>query len=270
MKTRTPWAVIFCIPIVITSSCLLDTTGRVCSWFISDTEESSMGDTLKLAILKDTQHYPPYTRNQAVIRYVDSVGQAIVDAQTMRPENSNFKYDFTVISLDTVVNAFAIPGGHVFVYSGLIKACSTEAELAGVMAHEVAHITNRHGVQAMCNAGLVGFVSKVILGDSSMIGQILDGMLMLKFSRDNEFEADSCSATFLNRAKWNPSGMKNFLVTLKNLYGDTPRYFEPFTTHPSTTDRITRAIREIGRLPDTFKNDSCLYRQRFLQVKGQL
>jgi predicted Zn-dependent protease len=93
---------------------------------------------------------------------------------------------------------------------------------------------------------------------------------MLKFSRDNEFEADSCSATFLNLAKWNPNGMKNFLVTLKNLYGDTPKYFEPFTTHPPTTDRITRAIREIGRLPDTYKSDPYLYRQRFLQVKSQL
>ncbi|NMB96000.1 MAG: M48 family metalloprotease, partial [Clostridiaceae bacterium] len=109
---------------------------------ISEDDEIKLGNSFKAQILSDTREYPQYNGNQAVIRFVDSVGQYLASVQDERP---NLPFTFTILDKDEI-NAFAIPGGHIFVYTGLLRNIESTSELAGVLAHEIAHITLYHGV----------------------------------------------------------------------------------------------------------------------------
>jgi predicted Zn-dependent protease len=100
---------------------------------MSDADEIALGNKLKAQILADTLNYPRYHGNDSVISYINQMGQTIADAQKDR---DTFPFTFTIIKNDSTINAFSIPGGHVFVYTGLLKAASNGAEVAGVVAHE--------------------------------------------------------------------------------------------------------------------------------------
>jgi predicted Zn-dependent protease len=225
-------------------------------WFVSDEEEVAMGDNLYAQIVADTDEYPLIDtvnnqKHKLLGRYIDSIGDAIQRRQTARPENEHLKYTFSVIDKDKVVNAFAIPGGHMFFYTGLIKEARNEAEIAGVIAHELAHITQRHGVQQLVKLAGIEYVQKLIFGnDPNILTEAAKSLLFLKFSRENEYEADSCSTVFLTSAGYNPDGMQTFLELLAQNSGWS---FEPLSTHPDTEKRIEAVKRIIGSNPSGAK-----------------
>ena len=220
----------------------------VLEWFISDEEEVALGTDFYHQILADTENYPLLdtvgnATNKLIVDYVDSIGRYIATHQTARPENEFLRYHFSVIDNDTTVNAFAVPGGYVFMYTGLLKAARNEAEIAGVMAHETGHITQRHGVDAM---GL-NYVKQLIFGDDpGLIVEAVSALAFLKFSRENEYEADSCSVEFLIQSGYNPGGMKTFLELLAANSGWN---FEPLSTHPETTKRVDAVASLIATKP---------------------
>lgn len=259
------------LPQLLTCS-LANAPAKLCAeYLVSTSDEVAMGNNFNNQILADKQNYPIYSKNQAFINYIDSIGQSIVKHQTDRPDTGGLKFSFTVIAQDTVVNAFSLLGGHVFVYTGLIKAAKNEAELAAVIAHEIGHITNRHGVLALCASQFLNDATKLVVGDSSLIGQVMNSMAMLQFSKGNEYQADTCAVKFLIASGYNPYGMKTFLGTLKALYGDTPTMFEPFSDHPTNTSRIELVGQAISRHdPTPADSTSLLYADRFNQHKATM
>ncbi len=245
MKTKTyaPFAVM-----VVTFFLSCQTLSSI---IISDDDEIKIGNKFKQQIVADTVQYPLYSaRPDAdvhVVKYIDSIGQLLAGIQGDR---KSLEFTFTVID-DTLVNAFAIPGGHVFVYTGLLKKAENGAEVAGVLAHEIGHITKYHGKKMLASQGVVNFVNTILFGDSatvtSTVTTLLENMAFLKYSRSNEYQADSCSVAYTTRAGINPRGMYSFLQKLGENATAFEKYSEPFSTHPDIQKRLDNVQQVIDK-----------------------
>jgi beta-barrel assembly-enhancing protease len=187
-----------------------------------------------------------------VSEYVNRVGQNLV-------RNSDAKVPFTIKVIDSdVVNAFALPGGFFYVDSGLILRADTEAELAGVMAHEIAHVAARHGTKNATKGELaqLATIPLIMLGPGGWAGYgIYEGlnfaipMSFLKFSRDAEYEADYLGLQYMYAAGYDPNAFVTFFEKVeteeKRQPGTVPKFF---STHPPTPERVVAIQKEIGNI----------------------
>ncbi len=254
--------------------CTCDRFTRVVAPFIiTEEQEKTLGDRFKSEIINDkTGSYSVFKGDERVSRYVDSLGQKLAAVQNDR---DGLPFTFTVLE-DTTVNAFAIPGGHVFVNTGLLRAADNGAEVAGVIAHEIGHISKYHGRDLLVRQTATGYVNTILFGNDSAsiagaVTAMLENMAFLGFSRDNEYQADSCSVAYTFKAGCNPIGMRHFLRKLKDRYGEQPKFFEPFSTHPPLSDRISRVENRIGKTPGASMDaDSLLHTDVFLAVRSLL
>ena len=163
--------------------------------------------------------------------------------------NNPYKFDVTVVKSD-VINAFALPGGYVVVFTGLMKKAESGEEVAGVLSHELNHVLQRHGLERIVKSlGLMTVVA-IVLGDQQglvgMMKQLGVELLTLKFGREQETEADLTGLQLLQRAKIDPSGMIQFFERLSEK--DEGR-MEWLSTHPMSTARAERLKAELAALP---------------------
>lgn len=241
------------------------------SFFISDEQEIKIGNNLKQQIIKDNKSYPPFNGDSRVKKFVDSIGDVIANNQKDRP---TLEFSFTVLKDDTNINAFAIPGGHVFVYTGLLKEAENTAELAGVLAHEIGHITKYHSADLLVASELTGLINQIIFGDDSTISRaaatLLENLAFLKYSRNNEYEADSCAVAYTSKSGINPRGVRDFFEKLKRKYGDSQKIFEPLSTHPLLSERIKKVENVISNTNSAPDNEETLYREKYLLIKDLL
>ena len=198
--------------------------------------------------------------DRALARYVDSIGQLL--ART--GERTDIEYSFTVLDSD-IVNAFATPGGYIYVSRGLLALADDEAELAAVLAHELGHVTalhhaRRQGQTLLANLGLLaaGAVAGAVApGNERSImdfGQIAATGVLRGFSREHEYQADSLAIRYLSRAGYDPLAMARFLAKLRahsrleaEIAGKSPDSVDRFNylaTHPAPQARVTRAASE--------------------------
>ncbi|OZC04442.1 M48 family metalloprotease [Rubricoccus marinus] len=174
--------------------------------------------------------------------YADAMGASLV-AET---ELSDRAWTFTVIE-DPAVNAFALPGGHVYIHSGLVAAAESEAELASVVAHEVAHVVARHSTERMVKAQGLSVVAGLVLGDDpgmirEIVAELIGQGVLARFSRTDETEADALGLRFMAEADYDPDGMAAMFETLLALRQRQPVLFERwFGTHPLSEDRVEAA-----------------------------
>lgn len=163
--------------------------------------------------------------------------------------NNPYKFEVTVVHSD-VVNAFALPGGYVVVFTGLMKKAESGEEVAGVLGHELNHVLQRHGLERIVKTLGIGAVVTVLVGDQQgLIGlakQLGIELMALKFSREQETEADLTGLRLLHRAKIAPDGMIRFFERLSE---SDRRRIELFSTHPMSAARATRLKAEIAALP---------------------
>ena len=187
-------------------------------------------------------------------RYVSSVGELLVKTSEM-PDT---RFTFTVLD-NSIVNAFALPGGYVHITRGLLALANNEAELAGVLGHEIGHVTAHHSAQLYTRSVLAQILATgvSIATGSSALGQVATqgaDVYLKSYSRDNEYDADSLGVRYLGRAGYNPNAMADFLNSLEahsrleaELSGRPPGSVDQFditATHPLTLDRIQRAAAE--------------------------
>ncbi|WP_373047979.1 M48 family metallopeptidase [Vulgatibacter sp.] len=214
-------------------------------------EEVKLGNQLAAEVNKEEK----ILKNDAVQRYVDQVGQKIVNAAG-KDRRAGIKYNFTVIDNPNQVNAFALPGGHIYIYSGLIKAADSEAELASVLGHEVGHVTERHAARALgAQFGLQTLASLALGQNPGMISQLAAGIAaqgyMSRHSRDAEREADNEGFAFFTRAGYDPAAMPAFFKKLQRMSGGNPNAFEQFfASHPAPGERaqtLSGKIRTSGK-----------------------
>ena len=206
----------------------------------------------------------PAVRDAQVNRYIDSLGDRIA----ARADGPRYPYSFDVANRREI-NAFALPGGPIWVHRGLIDAAQNEAQLAGVIAHEVAHISNRHaasqitkGTFANVGLGLLG----AFLGDGrgSQIAQLGAGFAanaaMMKFSRDHEREADREALRYMKSAGYDPRAMVEFLQVLRARQGRDPGSVRTFfSSHPAPAERVRQLSQEANRLAGG-RRDSAAFR----------
>jgi beta-barrel assembly-enhancing protease len=189
-------------------------------------------------------------QDPVVTEYVNRIGQNLV-------RNSDAKVPFTIKVIDSdEVNAFALPGGFFYVNSGLILAADEEAELAGVMAHEIAHVAARHATRQMTrgNWANIGTIPLIFVGGGigyaarSLAGLALP-MTFLSFSRGFEAEADYLGLQYMYKTGYDPQAFVSFFEKLQAKEKKKPGTLaRAFSTHPQTPDRIEKSQEEIGSI----------------------
>ena len=207
-----------------------------------------------------------------VAEYVNRIGQNLV-------RNSDAKVPFTIKVLDDdTVNAFALPGGFFFVNSGLILKADTEAELAGVMAHEIAHVAARHGTRQATRGQIANLATiPLIIFSGGWAGyaayegaSLLIPMSFLKFSRSFESQADFLGLQYMYKTGYDPEAFVDFFEKIQTLEKRKPgAVSKVFSTHPPTDDRIAKAQKEIADILKA-KPEYVVTTSEFNDVKARL
>lgn len=152
--------------------------------------------------------------------------------------NTDYNFKFYVVKSDEV-NAFALPGGHVIVNTALIEKSDSHEEVAGVIAHELQHVYQRHGVEKIINRMGISFTLMMLLGDVGGVVDMIGGELIsLKFSRDEESEADRLGMELMYKSGINPEGMISFFRKLESINKEMSDIPDFISTHPNTKQRI--------------------------------
>jgi predicted Zn-dependent protease len=224
---------------------------------ISPQEERELGG--KAA--QDVERSTGLVREPRLVQYVDAIGTRLAQAAA-RPDIT-WRY---AVADDSEANAFSLPGGYVYVTRGLLALTNVEDELAGVIGHEMAHITERHAVNRVERAtpmailfgvpgALLGMASPTLGGILGGAGHALSDLTLASYSRDQEHDADRVGIDFAARAGWDPHALGAFLRTLEradDLARGAPRQRSFLATHPSTPERMTRIenlARTLSRAP---------------------
>jgi beta-barrel assembly-enhancing protease len=215
---------------------------------MSTQDELEFGKKVQVEIEKDLK----FVNDPIVVNYIRRVGQIVV---ANAPYQSEIPARFFVVN-DKEINAFAIPGGNIYVHTGLINAADDEAELASVLAHEYGHVVHRHGAQNVSRAMTAGMVQQLLLGqDAGAASQVLSGVVaqgvLTNYSRQAELDADAIAVPTLYHAGYDPNGMISFFETLTERYGSGggSRVTSLFASHPPTTERIASVKADIAALP---------------------
>jgi predicted Zn-dependent protease len=224
-----------------------DIGGRGMGNWYSTESEIKMGKGYSMELEKSTK----FITDPVIDEYVNRVGQNIV-------KNSDCKVPFTIKVIDSdEVNAMALPGGFFYVNSGLILAADEEAELAGVMAHETAHVCAHHAAreQTRANYAQIGAMASMIFipgwagyGIYEASGLFIP-LTFLKFSREFEAQADYLGVEYMYRAGYDPQAFVTFFEKIQNLEKRKPgAVAKAFSSHPQTPDRISASQEEIAKI----------------------
>src|SRR5271166_2438457 len=238
------------------------------NWYSLD-KQVAMGR----AYSQQVEHSAKLVSDPLVTEYVNRIGQNLV-------RNSDAKVPFTIKVIDTdELNAFALPGGFFYVNSGLILAADNEAELAGVMAHEIAHVAARHQTREMTRMQYVNLATVPLLFminswglyEAANLGLSLAlPVTFLKFERGFEGEADYLGLQYMYKAGYDPEAFIDFFEKIKALDKEKPGTLsKAFSTHPPTPDRILKSQQEIREvLPP--RPEYVVDTSEFDQVKARL
>lgn len=258
---RTAEIIIFLL-VFLCSGCAVNQSNEISSFvFMSEKREKEIGLDEHEKVLESALVY----NDEKLQKYVEEVGNRVA-AASHRPD---LDYTFTVID-SPEINAFALPGGYVYVNRGLLAFMNNEAELAAVLGHEIAHITARHAVQrqgrgqlAKIAATVGGFATAVATG-SGYVGQQISDIASIwaqtglsGFGREQELEADRLGAEFIVSAGYEPQAVIDVITVLKNhedfnrkVAVNTSTYHGLFATHPRNDKRLKQAIEEVDQMSD--------------------
>jgi Zn-dependent protease with chaperone function len=214
----------------------------------------SVQDDIKLGrqAAQEAESQFPLLRDEEVRGYVENVGRRLVASIPSQFQHSEFQYYFKVVNARDI-NAFALPGGPMYVNRGMIEAARTEGEMAGVMAHEISHVALRHGTaqatkgQKYSILGGIAGIAGTILGGPG-VGQLAQApfaVYLLKFSREYETEADILGAQIMAQAGYDPRELANMFRTLEQQGAGGGGFL---SDHPSPSDRYARINREAQSL----------------------
>jgi predicted Zn-dependent protease len=224
------------------SSQVNEITGETQYISITPEQEIALGVHSLPALIEQYGGLHPDPEGQ---RFVKRVGQHIVNNSDAK--KSPYQYDFHLLADPDVVNAFALPGGQVFITTALITKFETEDELAGVLGHEIGHVIARHGAERIAKQeltqGLTG-AAVVASGDynTAQAAQMIAGLINMSYGRDQELESDDLGVRFMIQAGYDPEALIEVMRILTEASGGQ-RQPEFLSTHPNPENRVQR-IRE--------------------------
>lgn len=237
--------------------------------FVSDKAEVKIGRQADKQIKSEYGIY----KDPELQAYVNEIGQRVAQ----HCGRTNIDYYFTVLD-SPIINAFALPGGYIYVTRGILAQMNSEAELAFVLGHEVAHVAAKHGAQRLSQAKSIGviFTAAQLLTDpenfnkyGSVVNQVVN-LAVLGYGRQNEYEADLLGVRYAHTSQYNPISGAAFLETLKrqeHYQADILSQF--YSSHPPTKERIKRVDQEIHTLgPDDMKHYQTLRNSYLNKIDG--
>lgn len=238
-KSFTPLIMVLFILLLAAGCAVNPVTGQQQLMLLSEQDEFRLGSQTDQAVI---DQYGVY-QDDRLQNYLQGIGQSMARI-SHRP---SLEWQFKVMD-SPVVNAFAAPGGYIYVTRGLLAAINNEAELAGVLGHEIGHVTARHSAQRYSNMMLanigLSLGQEFMGGYGDMLGTVLEtgaGLLFLKFSRDDEREADALGVEYASRSGYDARRMADFFITLRNQPSASgeqgARLPEFFSTHPNPANR---------------------------------
>ncbi|MFC2101061.1 M48 family metalloprotease [Bacteroidota bacterium] len=245
MKYRTLITPIFLLSLILFSGCKKDekSDSGVINFF-SIEDDKQLGIEISQEIANNPNEFPILDMNQyaTAYNYLYEYRDSILKTGEVGYANE-FVWQFRIIHRDDVVNAFAVSGGYLYFYTGLIKFLDNGAQFAGVVAHEMAHAANRHTTNQLTKVYGLQVLLGLILGENpSAIAEIAaglaSGLASLAFSRSHEYNADEYAVRYTYNTQWDSRGVGGFFQKIEG--GSTPPTF--LSTHPSPEDRYDKIL----------------------------
>lgn len=242
-------------------------------------DDVNIGKEIEQQIRQDTKQFPIMQGHQEVKDYVSGLGKYVLDNSNSIQYKKIFPYKFEVVHDDSTINAFCLPGGFIYVYTGLIRFLDNESALVGVIGHEIAHAERRHMTQRLTSYYGVSVILSFVLGSNpSVLGEIAAnlfvGLGFLANSRADEIDADDYSIKYLKGSQYYPGGITFFFDKIKEEQrrkGETPGDLERLlSTHPLPQDRINNVNSKLNKMkpkPDPTKG---LFTERYQEMKSKL
>lgn len=269
------------LPVLLLTSALLSLSVlHSCSANIFSVEDDvKMGQEIEAQIRQETRQFPVLKGHPEITDYVSRLGKYVLDNSTAIQYKNIFPYKFEVIDDDSTVNAFCIPGGYIYIYTGLIKFLDNEAALTGVIGHEIAHAERRHMTQRLTSYYGVSVILGLVLGNNpSMLGEIAAnlfvGLGFLANSRADEIDADNYSIRYLRGTKYYPGAITFFFDKIREEQrrkGETPGDLDRLlATHPLPQDRIDNVKAKLSKIkpkPDPTKG---LFTEEYQRIKSKI
>lgn len=231
-------------------------------------DDKALGQQVADEIASDPAHYPILDPVQYASAYnhLGDIVNAVLSSDDLN-HRDDFDWEFHIIHDDSVLNAFAAPGGKIYVYTGIIKYLDSEDQLAGVLGHEIAHADRRHVTDQLTKIYGVDFLLGLVIGnDSSLIGNVAESLASLKFSRTAEAEADEYSVIYLYDTDYDARGAARFFEKLiaQGQTGGTPEFL---STHPDPGNRV-EAIK--AKWQELGAKEGAEYPERYAEFKNSL
>jgi predicted Zn-dependent protease len=249
----------------------------------SKQDDVELGRQLDLEIRNNPAEYPIYNGDASIKRYIGTQIFNHILASSKVENREIFNYQIELIDNPEVLNAFAIPGGYIYLYTGLLLYLDSEAALAGVIAHEIAHVEERHSTQRLTKYYGISILLGIALGENpSTIAEIAAnlfvGLAFLANSRSNEEESDNNSYEYLKDTRYYPGGVKFFFEKLQfdGLIDSNSSKIETFlSTHPDPIERIDNInlmLQQDGYEIKNFQSsDPDMYRDEyFIYIRNKL
>lgn len=230
------------------SSSFNPVTGETQYISLAPHQEIAMGLQAKPEIIQQHGGLYPDPAEQA---YLDKIGRELVQ-NNMEIRDTEWEFDFHLLNDPKTVNAFALPGGQVFITLALYERLRTEGQLAGVIGHEIGHVVARHGAQQMAKSGLTqGLIGAVMATsgtqDAMRMAQMVGQMVNMKYGRNDELQSDFLGIKFMADSGYDPRSMEEVMKILAEAGGGS-RQPEFFSTHPNPENRIDKIKAAINEL----------------------
>lgn len=228
----------------------------------SKSDDVQLGQQLVAEINGNPQEFPPFRGDPAILNYINQRIFSEILQSSQVEEKDIFPYQLQIIDKPDELNAFALPGGYLYVYSGLLKYLDSEAALAGVLGHEIAHAERRHATQRMTAQYGVEVMLGLLLGQNptqieEIAANLFVGLSFLANSRSDENEADEYSFKYLKDTRYYPGGVKFFFEKMRDdglISSSSSKVATFLSTHPDPLDRITNTEKRLTDAGITVKD----------------
>ena len=256
---------------------ILTVFGLQCGFNIfPDSEDVKLGRQLDSEIRKNTREYPILQNRPDVKEYVASIGNKILMSPKIT-KRGIYAYSFEIIKNDSVVNAFAAPGGYIYIYTGLMKYIDNEATLAGIVAHEIAHAERRHATKRLTKAYGAQILLGMVLGENpskivEISANLMTGLAFLANSRSDEYEADEYSLKYLASTEYYPGAIVDFFNKMQAQRGGSRGGMleTMLSTHPLDKDRISAVNKILATMGGPTPSEANLFSEKYRTFKANL